>query len=169
MITFAVSLPLSTKHRITEISFHPTQPYLAVQSHDKNIDILRVRTEDEIRKKIARRKRREREKSKAKAGKGKAAETEVDVDGMDQMEVDGEDQNEVSLVDRFTPYLVIRASGKVRSFSFSETENSSKGGVHVSLNKAFQIGDLNNSLCADPRGIGDELRGSLQHPCAFED
>ncbi|KLO08525.1 WD-repeat-containing protein [Schizopora paradoxa] len=130
MITFAVSLPLSTKHRITEIAFHPTEPYLAVQSHDKNIDILRVRTEEEIRKKIARRKRREREKSKAKASKGKAVEKQVEDDGMDQMEVDGE-EHEVNLVDRFTPYLVIRASGKVRSFSFSETESSTKGGVHI--------------------------------------
>ncbi len=136
MITFAVSLPLSTKHRITEISFHPTQPYLAVQSHDKNIDILRVRTEEEIRKKIARRKRREREKSKAKASQGKSAEQLADEDGMDG---DGEQQNEVSLVDLFTPYLVIRASGKVRSFSFSGTDNSAKGGVHVSAAKIARL------------------------------
>lgn len=128
MITFAVSLPLSTKHRISQLLFHPTQPYLAVQSHEKNIDILRVRTEEEIQKKMARRKRREREKAKTKASKGKPAEAEAD-----NMDVDGDEgqPEEVSLVDLFTPYLVIRATGKVRSFCFSEAESSTKGGVHV--------------------------------------
>ncbi len=48
------------------------------------------------------------------------------------MDGDGEQQNEVSLCRFIYAYLVSRASGKVRSFSFSGTDNSAKGGVHVS-------------------------------------
>ena len=121
MIHFVTSLPLSTRHRVSQLLFHPSKPYLAVQSHDKSIDIFRVRTEEEIRKKQARRRKREREKAKKKE-KERKAEEDMDMD-----------VEEVSLADLFTPYLVVRASGKIRSFSFSLEENEAKGGTHVRL------------------------------------
>ena len=40
--------------------------------------------------------------------------------------------DKIDLVDLFTPYLIVRASGKIRSFSFATDEISTKGGVHVS-------------------------------------
>lgn len=46
-----------------------------------------------------------------------------------QEEKQGEEDSEVTLIDRFTPYLVVRASGKVRSFDFGE---DTKPGIHVS-------------------------------------
>lgn len=104
------TLPLSSTHRVSQITFHPSLPYLAVQSHDRSVEIFRIRSEEEVRKKQTRRKKRAKEKSK-----DKKEETVMDVEGDD----------EIKLVDLFTPYLVVRAGGKIRSFDFA-AENSSQ-------------------------------------------
>ena len=119
---FVTSLPLSSRHRVSQILFHSSQPYLAVQSHDRSIEIFRIRTEEEIRKKQARRKKRAKEKGKSK-NKGK----DIDDAADDAMDVD----QEINVIDLFTPYLVVRASAKVRSFDFGSKEATSKPGVQV--------------------------------------
>ncbi|KAJ8523465.1 hypothetical protein ONZ45_g54 [Pleurotus djamor] len=96
-------IPLSSAHR--------------VQSHDRSIDIFRIRTEEEIKKKQLRRKKRAKEKGKTNTPDGNGQEPE-------------EDDETVQLVDLFQPYLVIRTSGKVRSFDFS-ADSGSKGGVRL--------------------------------------
>ncbi|KAG8695193.1 hypothetical protein FRC08_007977, partial [Ceratobasidium sp. 394] len=113
-IQLAGSLPLSTKHRVAQISRHPSLPYLAIQSHDRSVEIFRVRTEAEALKKQARRKKRAKEKASKAAAKGK----DTDVAMADAQE--DEEPNVVTQEDLFTPYLIIRASGKIRSFCFPE-------------------------------------------------
>lgn len=120
MIHPSSSLPLSSKHRVSQIAFHPSQSYLTVQSHDRSVEIFRIRTEEEVRKKQTRRKKRAKEKKETK-GKGKKGDEGADID-------DTED-TEVKLVDLFTPYLVVRGGGKIRSFDFGTDD--SKGGSQV--------------------------------------
>ncbi|KAJ7507698.1 WD-repeat-containing protein [Mycena galericulata] len=122
MIHAIANLPLSSRHRVSQITFHPTQPYLAVQSHDRSVELFRIRTEEEVRKKQARRRKRAKEKKKESKGKGKADEDE---------NMDDEIHEEIEIVDLFTPYLVVRASGKIRSFSFGPDEASPKAGVQL--------------------------------------
>jgi U3 small nucleolar RNA-associated protein 12 len=122
MILPVTSLPLSSRHRVLQISFHPSQPYLAVQSHDRSVEIFRIRTEEEAKKKQAR--RRKRAKEKKEKGKGTSASAQDEA-----MELDEEG---VSLLDLFTPHLVVRASGKVRSFDFSQGE-AAKGNLSVCI------------------------------------
>jgi U3 small nucleolar RNA-associated protein 12 len=122
MIHGVANLPLSSNHRVSQITFHPTQPYLAVQSHDRSVEIFRIRTEEEVRKKQARRRKRAKEKKKESKGKGKAGEDE---------NIDDENDEEIQLVDLFTPYLVVRGSGKIRSFCFGPDDASTKGAVQV--------------------------------------
>lgn len=98
------NLSLSSSHRVSQISIHATQPYLAVQSHDRSVEIFRIRTEEEIQKKRSRRKKREKEKGK------KLTEHNTEID------------SEIKLVDLFTPHAIVRASGKVRSFAMSGTQ-----------------------------------------------
>jgi U3 small nucleolar RNA-associated protein 12 len=121
MILPLSSLPLSSRHRVSQISFHSTQPYLAVQSHDRSVEIFRVRTDEEIQKKLIRRKKRAKEKK----AKEKSQDMRLDED------IDDNADNSVDLVDRFTPYLVVRASGKIRSFDFATAESGNKRNVHV--------------------------------------
>jgi U3 small nucleolar RNA-associated protein 12 len=118
------NLPLSSKHRVSQIKFHPTQPYLAVQSHDRSVEIFRVRNEEEVRKKQARRKKRAKEKSQQEVINGKESHLMAEPDT--QVE-----EMESNFVDYFTPYLVVRAGGKIRSFDFGPNETSSKGITQV--------------------------------------
>lgn len=125
LIHAVAPLPLASTHRVSQITFHPSRPYLAVQSHDRTVELFRIRTEDEIRKKQARRRKRQKEKDQAK-GK-KAAEHDDDT----HMQVDGEteENDKIELVDLFTPYLIVRASGKIRSFDFADDEASRAKGT----------------------------------------
>ncbi|KAF9469098.1 WD-repeat-containing protein [Collybia nuda] len=116
-------LPLSSKHRVSQILFHPTQPYLAVQSHDRSVEIFRIRTEEEVQKKQLRRKKRARERKGQEQDKGDARNAGI--------EQEKEDYHEVLLVDLFTPHLVIRASGKIRSFDFGPGDTNVRGGTQL--------------------------------------
>lgn len=131
----ALSLPSgSHTHNITQISLHPTMPVLAIHSGEKTIDVFRLRTEEELRKKMARRRRREREKKKEKkGGKGKGKEVENDEEDMEVDEaVDLEKEEEIEWRDRLAVWSVVRAGGKIRSFAFApETAKAKKGEVQV--------------------------------------
>ncbi|KAI0082587.1 WD40 repeat-like protein [Panus rudis PR-1116 ss-1] len=124
MIHPITTLPLSSKHRVSQITFHPTRPYLAVQSHERSVEIFRIRTEEEVRKKQARRKKRAKEKKEQAKGKGKEKEAEESDEGEERGQ-------EITIPDLFTPYLVARASGKIRSFDFGDEEHGAKGAVQL--------------------------------------
>lgn len=118
MIHTLSSLPISSSHRVAQILFHPTQPFLAVQSSDKAVEIFRIRTIDEVKKKQARRQKREKEKKQTKAnGKPAKVEDEDDHDG---------DLSQIKLQDLYTPYMIVRGGGRVRSFSFADNQANTK-------------------------------------------
>ncbi|KAI5123399.1 hypothetical protein M0805_006107 [Coniferiporia weirii] len=152
MIRFVMVLPLSSRHRVFQVLFHRSRALLAVQCHDKTIDIFRIRTEEEIRKKQARRKRREREKIKAKGDDKSAKGKDGKDDAKDDMDVDS---GQVGLTDLFTPYLVVRASGKIRSFSFSDEETDAKRGTHLLV--ALALNSLEVYNIPTPTKNKDEL------------
>lgn len=147
MIHPVTTIPLSSKHRVSQLSFHPRLQYLAVQSHDRSVEIFRVRTEEEIRKKQARRKKRVREKRKEKGQKG--------ADSGDEENVE---EREIDLVELFTPYLIVRSSGKVRSFDFgSDTTTDARGNTQVGYQiRSLALSHLSSDLpcpCLEcPRG-----------------
>ncbi|TFK94701.1 WD40 repeat-like protein [Polyporus arcularius HHB13444] len=131
------TLPLASSHRVSQITFHPHKPYLAVQSHDKSVEVFRIRTEEEVKKKQARRRRRAKEKEQEKKEKGKKKDEDADA------QVDGEpEEKAVELADLFQPYLIVRASGKVRSFDFGEEEVGGKGNTQLFValsNNALEV------------------------------
>ena len=147
MIYPVTTIPLSSKHRVSQLSFHPRLQYLAVQSHDRSVEIFRIRTEEEIRKKQARRKKRVREKRKEKGQKG--------ADSGDEENVE---EREIDLVELFTPYLIVRSSGKVRSFDFgSDTTTDARGNTQVGYQiRSLALSHLSSDLpcpCLEcPRG-----------------
>ena len=102
------TLPLASLYRVSQIAFHPTLPYLFVQSNERSVEVFRVRSGDDIRKKHARRKKR----ADAKAAMGKGEKVD-DVP-------DNGDGEKVELTDLFVPYLVVRATGKIKSFALPE-------------------------------------------------
>ncbi|KIJ37465.1 hypothetical protein M422DRAFT_178030 [Sphaerobolus stellatus SS14] len=128
------TLPLQSRHRVSQISFHPTQPYLAVQTHERSVEIFHVRSDEEVKRKQQRRKRRAKEKK----GEGKDKD-KMDVDGLGDLEPE---DGPTDMADRFSPYLIIRTNGKIRSFDYAKNEPSNKGGVHILMalaNNALEV------------------------------
>jgi len=123
MIHPITNLPLGSQHRVTQIAFHPKQPYIAFQSHERSIEIFRIRSDEEVKKKMARRRKRAKEKKLEQAGKkGKLEEADADV----EME-----EEEIPFIDKFAPHVVVRASGKVRSFDFAIEPPSQKSIIQL--------------------------------------
>ncbi len=109
--------PLASPYRVSQIAFHPTLPYLFVQSNERSVEVFRVRSDDDIRKKQARRKKR----ADAKAAMSKGEKVNDILDN---------GAEEVELADLFTPYLIVRATGKIKSFALPE-ETLTKGATQV--------------------------------------
>lgn len=112
---------------MSQIAFHPVQPYLAVQSHDRSVEIFRIRSEEEARKKQVRQKKRAKEKKLAMLSKSKSETGEVD---LGPAAAEQGDQDEIEPVNLFTPHIVVHASGKIRSFDFGGGAVT-KGGFQV--------------------------------------
>ncbi|KAJ4466490.1 WD-repeat-containing protein [Lentinula aciculospora] len=111
------TLPLSSRHRVSQIAFHSDQPFLAVQSHDRSVELFRIRTEEEVRKKQLRRLKRAKEKKDKQPPNPQKEDAEK-----------VEEDDELNLVDLFTPHVIIRASKKIRSIDFGI---GSKDGIQV--------------------------------------
>lgn len=114
------------KDKTIEVRFHPREDYFAVHGSEKAIEIWRIRSEEEVRKSLARKRKRRREKL------GTAAE-KVDV----EVEVD-EDLATAEITEVFVPYVIVRTGGKVRSLDW----------VHTKRSKAIQLlaATTNNQL-----------------------
>ncbi|KAL1919761.1 uncharacterized protein VTP21DRAFT_1692 [Calcarisporiella thermophila] len=124
-----------SKERVSEIRFHSSQKFLGVQVADRSVEIFRIRTEEEIRKKMARRKKRQREKAQKKGKSDKEKEEE-------NMQVDGEEGDEnIAASDEIAPYQIIRTPAKVRSFDFAPVQEGERSGFIKVL-----VALMNNSL-----------------------
>jgi len=81
------------------------------------VEVFRVRTDDEIRKKHTRRKKR--------------ADAKAAMDNSEKVDdIDKNDAEKVELADLLTPYLIVRATGKIKSFALPE-ETRTKGATQV--------------------------------------
>lgn len=99
------TLQTQTKERILTIKIHQESEYIAVQGADRTIELLKIKTEGEIAKMIARRKKRARKAASDPSEDVIAPVEEVPL--------------EKSWNERFTSAVLVRCSGKVRSFDFA--------------------------------------------------
>ncbi|RKP12799.1 WD40-repeat-containing domain protein [Piptocephalis cylindrospora] len=122
----------ASKERASSVQFHPSGKFIACQSAGKSLEIFRVRSAEEVKKKQARRAKRRREKQR-KTPSGPEVEEE-----------EGEDGKEISMTDCIGAYKIIRTTAKIRSFDFKpvldEEDQLVKGGFDVMLSLS------NNSL-----------------------
>ncbi|KAM0754199.1 WD40 repeat-like protein [Meredithblackwellia eburnea MCA 4105] len=125
----SLSSSASHNHNITQVTLHPTLPVLAVLSSEKTVDVFRLRTVEELRKKLARRRRREREKKEKMGKKGKGKAVEADDDEDEEM-IESKDGT-VEWRDRLAVWSVVRCGAKIRSFSFAPETAKTKGQVQI--------------------------------------
>ncbi|KIK30585.1 hypothetical protein PISMIDRAFT_639068 [Pisolithus microcarpus 441] len=140
IIHLTASLPLALHHRVSHVLFHPSQPYFAVQSHERSVEVFRIRTEEEIKKKELRRRKREKEKKEKEKLGSTVTETKKTLDEGDPK------PDEVTLPNLFAPLLVVRASGKIRSFDFGTREaGKGKSGIQIFValaSNALEVYDI---------------------------
>jgi len=104
---------------VITIKFHPSANILAVQGADKFIEIFRLHTADELKRKIARRRKREIVKQT------KTVEA-----------ADPDEEITITASNEISHYQKLITSAKVRSFDFSPVDDAMKTGiVHVRVEK----------------------------------
>lgn len=100
----------STTHnqRISLISVHPSLPLLAIQTSERHVEVCRIRSEEDVRRKAKRRERREREKASTKGLTIATTTNPTD-----------EDDGRISWTDRIGSWQLLNAGAKIRSFAFA--------------------------------------------------
>lgn len=162
MVHPLATLPIASRHKVSQITFHPSHPFLAIQSHDRSVEIFRIRTEEEVRKKQARRLKRAKEKKGSKKSKADDKNDER-ADGQSQDLVKG-----VQLVDLYTPYTIVRAAGKVRSFDFvREDDDANHIQVRLLQVGCRSVGTLRSST--DIHCYVFQFRRSVHYPTAYQE
>lgn len=125
------------RDRAQGVHFHPRQDYFAVHGSDKSVELWRIRTEDEVRKSLARKRRRKREKQ---AAGGEAMEIVEDDAGQEEKNLD---ISSADMSELFVPYTIIRTGGKVRSMDWVGSKGSKSVQVLVATtNNQLEVYDI---------------------------
>jgi U3 small nucleolar RNA-associated protein 12 len=152
------------KDRTQGIAFYARSDYIAVHGAEKAVEIWRIRSEDEVRKSLARKRRRKREKAKS------------EVNGEDQENDEADDKTNIADADIsevIVPYVTVRTAGKVRSVSWMHTRKSKKLQLLVGTNnnlidiyeipqkgksKTEEAPDYNRTLSVELAGHRNDVR-----------
>lgn len=116
--------------RTIGVSFHPSQDYIAIHGSEKAVEIWRIRSADELHKHMQRKRKRRREKAAA-AGETLVPEKEEAVESPD-------------VTDVFTPYVIVRSGGRVRSASWVTSGSKASKNVQILVATANNLLELYN-------------------------
>lgn len=119
-----------TKDRALNITFHPTSNFVASHGADKNVEIWRIRTEDEVKKALKRKRKRKEAKTTEKG-----SETKPEADEAPETLAAAE------VGDVFVSYVTLRTGGKVRSVDWA-----TRGGSKASDAVQLLVSCTNNTL-----------------------
>lgn len=119
-----------TKDRALNITFHPTSNFVASHGADKNVEIWRIRTEDEVKKALKRKRKRKEAKTIEKG-----SETKPEADEAPETLAAAE------VGDVFVSYVTLRTGGKVRSVDWA-----TRGGSKASDAVQLLVSCTNNTL-----------------------
>ncbi|KAA6416253.1 MAG: WD domain [Lasallia pustulata] len=108
------------KDRTLGIKFHARGNYIAAHGSEKAVELWRVRSESEVQKSLARKRKRRREKALAAAAANGIA-NGGDIPGDND---NSEDFSSADISEVIVPYVIVRTSGKVRSFDWASDRTS---------------------------------------------
>jgi U3 small nucleolar RNA-associated protein 12 len=104
------------RDRTLEIKFHPRQDYIAVHGSEKNVELWRIRSEEEVKKSLARKRKRRREKQTTEG-------LRLDLDNKKVASLETTDDiSSAEIGDFFIPYVTVRTGGKVRSVDWIKSK-----------------------------------------------
>ncbi|KAI8871592.1 Utp12-domain-containing protein [Ramicandelaber brevisporus] len=116
------------RERVATVKFDNTGRYLICQNNDKTAEVYRIRSDDEVQKKLARREKRKREKSRKQQQQPNGTKDSA-ADGDD----DSVDSYTVQVDDVISQHVVIRAESRISYVDFSpaQPQGSASGTAHV--------------------------------------
>lgn len=154
----------SGKDRTQGIAFYAKSDYIAVHGAEKAVEIWRIRSEEEVRKSLVRKRRRKREKAKNEAN----GETPNEADADEKPNIADAEIGEV-----IVPYVTVRTAGKVRSVAWMQLKGSKKLNLLVGTNnnlidvyeipqkgktKTEEAPDYNRTLSVELSGHRNDIR-----------
>ncbi|RAR15632.1 WD40 repeat-like protein [Stemphylium lycopersici] len=113
------------KDRTQGISFYSKADYIAVHGAEKAVEIWRIKTPEEVRKSLIRKRKRRREKNKH------------ETNGDAQEEADADEKvnaADAEIGEVFVPYVTVRTAGKVRSVAWMHIKGTKKLQLLVGTN-----------------------------------
>ncbi|KAH7399488.1 WD40-repeat-containing domain protein [Pyrenochaeta sp. MPI-SDFR-AT-0127] len=152
------------KDRTHGISWYAKSDYIAVHGAEKAVEIWRIRSEEEVRKSLIRKRKRKREKAKNEAN------------GEVQEEADAEEKTniaEAEISEVIVPYVTVRTAGKVRSVAWMQRRGTKKLQLLVGTNnnlidvyeipqkgksKTEEAPDYNRTLSVELAGHRNDIR-----------
>ncbi|KZF25906.1 putative small nucleolar ribonucleo protein complex subunit Dip2 [Xylona heveae TC161] len=103
------------KDRTLGVHFHPRADFIAVHGSEKAVEIWRIRSDNEVRKSLARKRRRRREKALAIAKES----GQSDDIAMAEEKENADDITSADVSEIFVSYVIVRTGGKVRSMDWA--------------------------------------------------
>jgi U3 small nucleolar RNA-associated protein 12 len=142
------------KDKTIEIRFHPVHDYFCVHGSEKAVEVWRIRSENEVRKTLARKRKRRREKLAAVSGVTAQKDT---IDENDEVGEKAEDLSSADISDVFVPYVIVRTSGRVASTDWIIGKSSKQLELLISTtNNQLELYKLSTKEHVMP-GKSDEL------------
>jgi len=171
---------VSSNEKVQSLQFHPSGKYLAyLRSNSKNIDVYELRNEEEVSKKRSRRLRRRREKENKNQvddsnsnhkDKGKKRGILDDEEDLGETNSDPTashtiiDHDEIKASDEFEYATTIRASHKVKAFTFVPYYEKN-GGIRILTSlatNAFEVHSMTiNELSSDSPADTPKFKTSI--------
>ena len=155
------------KEKALGIKFHPQQEYFSVYGSEKAVEVWRIRSEEEVRKALMRKRRRRRQK----AEEAKSAHDHTAGDLMDlEADVAETDEKSASILDAemtdfFISHVVVRTGGKVRALDWIRTKRSKPIEFVLSTTnnqlEAFKISTMDKTTKTKSDGLPDYSRSGL--------
>jgi U3 small nucleolar RNA-associated protein 12 len=146
---------------------HPKRDIIAIHGSEKAVELLRIRSENEVRKMLSRKRKRRKEK----------AEATTDADSGVDVADDAEDTTDISsaaISDIIVPYVIVRTGGKVRSIDWTGTKSGKSFSLLIATSnnqlevfevlsndkkqKGTEIPDYNRTLSVDMPGHRSDIR-----------
>lgn len=149
------------KDRTTAVLFHSKRDIIAFHGSEKAVELWRIRSEDEVRKSLNRKRKRRKEKL------GDAAPVEDDEDLKDL------DMSTAPVSEVFVPHVIIRTGGRVRSIDWAGGKSSKSLSILVATtNNQLEVYefdakekkskdrnvDYNRTLSVDQAGHRSDIR-----------
>lgn len=127
------------RDRPLAVKFHPKRDLLAIHGSDKAIELLRIRSENEVRKALVRKRKRSKEKAQAGADADSAVAVADDTETVT-------DISTASAADVFVSYILVRTGGKVRSIDWvGRTPSKSIQILVATSNNQLELFDITGS------------------------